>query len=75
MITIDKNPVLKELYDVVNNDELEIFTLIGDLDIFLEVTLKNITKLVKDPFNVLKERLLGFLSNNGIYIESQINHI
>ncbi|KAL4460437.1 hypothetical protein ABPG74_000188 [Tetrahymena malaccensis] len=75
VITIDKNPVLKEIYDVVNNDELHIFNLIADLESFLKTTVSNITKLVKDPLGTLKERMLGFLSSNNINIENQINHI
>ncbi|EAR99175.1 transmembrane protein, putative (macronuclear) [Tetrahymena thermophila SB210] len=75
VISIDKNPVLKEIYDVVNNDELQIFNLIADLEQFLKVTVSNITKLIKDPLGTLKERMLGFLSSNNISIENQINHI
>ncbi|KAL4507101.1 hypothetical protein ABPG72_001894 [Tetrahymena utriculariae] len=74
-ISFEKNPVLKEIYDVVNNDELNIFNFIADLEQFLKATVSNIAKLVKDPLGTLKERMLGFLSSNNISIENQINHI
>ncbi|EAR82253.1 transmembrane protein, putative (macronuclear) [Tetrahymena thermophila SB210] len=75
VITVEKNPLLKVIYDVVNNDELQIFDLISKFEQVLQASVTTISKLIKDPLDNLKEKILGFLSRKNMIIENQMNYI
>ncbi|EAR82255.2 transmembrane protein, putative (macronuclear) [Tetrahymena thermophila SB210] len=75
VITVEKNPLLKVIYDGVNNDELQIFDLISKFEQVLQASVTTISKIIKDPLNNLKEKILGFLSRKNMIIESQMNYI
>ncbi|EAR82257.1 transmembrane protein, putative (macronuclear) [Tetrahymena thermophila SB210] len=75
VITVEKNPLLKVIYNVVNNDELQIFDLISKFEQVLQASVTTISKLIKDPLNNLKEMILGFLSKKNMIIENQMNYI
>ncbi|KAL4453476.1 hypothetical protein ABPG74_017683 [Tetrahymena malaccensis] len=75
IITVEKNPLLSVIYNIVNNDELKMFDLISKFEQVLQATATSISKLIKDPLNNLKEKILGFLSRKNMIIENQMNYI
>ncbi|KAL4495228.1 hypothetical protein ABPG72_007335 [Tetrahymena utriculariae] len=75
IITVENNPLLKVIYDIVNNDELQIFDLISKFEQVLQATVTSISKLIADPLNNLKEKILGFMSRKNMTIENQMNQI
>ncbi|KAL4495225.1 hypothetical protein ABPG72_007332 [Tetrahymena utriculariae] len=75
VITVEKNPLLKVIYDIVNNHELQIFDLISKFEQVLQATVTSISKLIQDPLNSLKEKTIGFLTRKNMIIENQMNYI
>ncbi|EAR99172.2 transmembrane protein, putative (macronuclear) [Tetrahymena thermophila SB210] len=75
LIDVQQNPVIKDIYNAINNDELQIISTIQNFEKLINLSLKNIGELIKDPLNTLKERTFSFLAEKQINIETQINSI
>ncbi|KAL4460434.1 hypothetical protein ABPG74_000185 [Tetrahymena malaccensis] len=75
LIDVQQNPAIKDIYNAINNDELQIISTIQNFEKLINTSLKNIAELIKDPLNTLKERTFSFLSEKQINIETQINSI
>ncbi|KAL4507105.1 hypothetical protein ABPG72_001898 [Tetrahymena utriculariae] len=75
LIDVQQNPAIKDIYNAVNNDELQIITSIQNFEKLINTSLQNIGELIKDPLHALKERTFSFLAEKQINIETQINSI
>ncbi|EGR32658.1 hypothetical protein IMG5_075230 [Ichthyophthirius multifiliis] len=75
MIDVQKNPILKEIYKTLDNDELGIIKLLNTFESLINTTLKNVNKLIEDPLNTIKERTFSFLSDKKIHIQDTVTSL